>query len=177
VTLGALDAGVAWSSAATPPSGTPGPADAAELAAVHDLIDGLAARASADGWGPLQVADAGEQIIEALGAVTDRSVSGEALVLVEHAATVWDALAVDLYDLDAAGDDGVDVDPEEIAEAMREIHLRVCSGLDLTPAELVERLAAVIDRAGAGSCLDEPEEYAELLGAAGVAALRARAET
>ena len=167
ITLGARDAGSAWSSAATPPSRL-GPADAAELATLRHTFDRLLADAVAGRWGPSDIAAAGGRIVEELETLSARPASEAALALVEHAATVWDTLAVDLYDTWAAG-----CDPEAIGGAIRDVHVRVCAELEIDSVELVERLSVVVGRSAAGSCLDEPEEYADLLGVEGVAALRA----
>ena len=88
---------------------------------------------------------------------------------VEHAARLWDGIAIHLWD---AYDPGID--PGEISEALRSIHVQMCADVQPDPEDLVERLVDIIGDAEAGSCLDLPDDYLAVVGPAGVAALSRR---
>jgi hypothetical protein len=103
---------------------------------------------------------AGDAIIAELEVLAHRPASLHALLLVEHAAAVWDDLAGHLYD-DWEHYEGL---PEEMGARVRSVHLHLCEELQPNPQELAERLKAITATAAATSCLDAPQEYQPLLG-------------
>jgi hypothetical protein len=80
--------------------------------------------------------------------------------VVEHAAEVWDDLASHLYE---AGHGYAD-EADEIGDAVRAVHVRICEGLQLDPDDLRDRLAEIVTAAEFTSCLDRPDDYLPLLG-------------
>jgi len=89
----------------------------------------------------------------------------DALHVVEHAARVWDGLAGYPYD----AWETYETEPEEIGRALRAIHVRMCRHLRPDPGDLAERLRGIIGAAEVTSCLDQPDDYAGVLGADDVA--------
>jgi hypothetical protein len=142
-------------------AGVLGPLTEAELATLRRLIDSLAREATTGRWDMHDVVKAGEAIIAELDVLAQRPASEGALLLVEHAAVLWDELASHLFD-DWEHFDGV---PEEMGSRLREIHLRLCEELQPDPDELARRLEKIITRSEEfTSCLDAPDEYQPLLG-------------
>ena len=148
-------------------AGKLGPLDEVEAAEVRRTIDNLASEATVGDWQVHDVLQAGRWIVDELEVLVQRPVNETALSLVEHAAVVWDELVSNLYDADASYTEEAD----ETGDAVRAVHIRMCHELQLAPDDLVERLRSLIGEADVTACLDEPEDYLHLVGAAGVAAL------
>jgi hypothetical protein len=149
-------------------AGQLGPLTDAELAAARKTIDSLAGEATAGQWDLHHVAEAGQWIVDELQVLAERVPSDGALLVIEHAARLWDELAAHLY----GAWETYETEPEEIGGALRAVHVRMCEELRPDPEELIDRLNEIIDAAEVSSCLDNPEEYFALLGADGVAAVR-----
>lgn len=144
-----------------------GPLGDAELADVRETIASLASEALRGEWDLPHVVRTGHWIVEELDLLAQRPVSEAAVLLVEYAARRWDELASHLYA--AAG--VYESETEEISDALRAIHVRMCRELQADPDELTERLIAVIGEAKAASCLDQPGDYLTLLGPERLASL------
>jgi hypothetical protein len=152
-------------------AGVGAPLDDEEAAELRRRIDSSAGQALVGQWQLADVTDAAEQILMELEILVERPVNDEALLVIEHAAAVYDGLAGHLYDAGDRYADSADV----FGNALRGLHIRMCLDLDVNPEELVDRIAAIVARAPAVSCLDEPDEYLEVLGPDEVEALRERA--
>ncbi|WP_203862104.1 hypothetical protein [Plantactinospora mayteni] len=141
----------------------------AELANVRRTIDNLANEATAGEWELHDVVKAGQWIVDELELLVQRAATDGALDVVEHAAEVWDDLASHLYD----AHHGYEDEAEEIGDAVRAAHIRLCGALRPDPDDLRDRLAEIVTAPEFTSCLDSPEDYLPLLGPAGVAELHA----
>jgi hypothetical protein len=148
-------------------AGRLGPPTDAELAAVRGTVDSLAGDATAGQWDLHDVAKAGQWIVDELEVLAQRPPTEGALLVVEHAARVWDGLAGHLFDAWETYED----EPEQIGGAVRAVHVRMCEELVPDPDNLAGRLAEIIQAAEFTSCLDEPEDYLPVLGRERVAAL------
>lgn len=129
-----------------------------DAAALRRSIDDVAAEATDGQFELYDVVKAGEWIVAALEVLVERPPGLPALYTVEHAARVWDGLAGYLYDAWETYEN----EPEEIGGALRAVHVRMCEQLRPDPDELAERLREIIAAAEFTSCLDAPEEYADL---------------
>lgn len=141
-------------------AGVWGPMTAAELTAARERLDSAAKEATAGEWDTHQVVEAGNSMISELEVLAERPASMESLLLVEHAATLWDGLARHLFE-DWRRFEGV---PEEMGCRIRRVHLRMCEELRLDPTDLAERLTEIAEQSEFTSCLDAPDEYEPLLG-------------
>lgn len=140
-------------------AGVLGPMTGPELATLRRHLNSLANEATTGEWQTHEVAKAGEEIIAELEVLAQRPASEEALLLVEHAAALWDDLASHLFD-DWEHFEGV---PEEMGSRVLDIHLRLCEELQPDPEELAQRLKKITAKAEFTSCLDAPDEYQALL--------------
>ncbi|HEY6797126.1 MAG TPA: hypothetical protein VI248_20840 [Kineosporiaceae bacterium] len=141
-------------------AGQLGPLTQPEADQLRRTLGAIAAEATTGRWQMPDVVTAGEAIISELEILSARPASVPALLLVEHAAGLWDGLAAHLFD-DWEHYDGV---PEEMGERVRRVHLHVCEQLRPDPDELAERLNRIISAAQAVSCLDSPNDYKLLHG-------------
>jgi hypothetical protein len=66
-----------------------------------------------------------------------------------------------------------ETEPREVGSALAELHLRLCQAHDPEPLELAARLAKLVGDADQEIYLDVPEEYADVLGAEGLAEFEA----
>jgi hypothetical protein len=130
-----------------------------DAAALRRSIDSVAGEATVGEFDLHDVVKAGEWIVAELEVLAERPPALAALYTVEHAAEVWDGLAGYLYDAWETYEN----EPEEIGGALRAVHVRMCEQLRPDPDELAERLREIIAAAESTSCLDAPEEYADLL--------------
>jgi hypothetical protein len=151
-------------------AGKLGALDESELFAVRKTIDSLAAEAMTGRWGLNDLVNAGQWILDEVELLALRPPTEDALLVVEHAARVWDDLSVHLY----GGWGTREYEPAEIGDALRAVHVDLCEELEPDPDELVGRLTEIVEAAEVESCLDEPEDYLAVLGPGGVAALRER---
>lgn len=149
-------------------AGRLGAPTAAELAEVGKTVDSLADEATSGRWGLADLIMAGPRIVEELEILAQRPATEGALRVVEHAAARWDELAVHLHGTWQR----LGSEPEEIGDALRDVHVRLCEELLPDPDELIERIVDVVRRAESSSCLDAPEDYLAVLGPDGVAALQ-----
>ncbi len=134
----------------------PGPAEIAAARAVVEAAGGIP-----DGngrWDPHDIVRAGMAVVDELSLLAIRPATGELLEVVEDAIRAWDSLSFHLYD----AWEMYETEPDDIGSALAAVHLRVCEELQLDPAELAQRLAALVDQAAADSFLD-PDDYAHLL--------------
>jgi hypothetical protein len=141
-------------------AGRLGPLATSEADRLRRTLSAIAAEATTGRWQMSDVVTAGETIISELEIISERPASMPALLLVEHAAGLWDELAAHLFD-DWEHYDGV---PEEMGERVRHLHLRLCEQLRPDPDELTERLDRIISAAEAVSCLDAPHDYTAFRG-------------
>lgn len=139
-------------------AGQLGPVSEAEAAQLRRVMEATAREATTGRWEMHDVVSAGEALIAEVEIVAERPASVTALLLVEHAAELWDGLAAHLFD-DWEHYDGV---PEEMGERVRRVHLQLCQQLQPDPDELTERLDRIISAAEATSCLDSPQDYLAL---------------
>lgn len=139
-------------------AGQLGPLTDTEAAQLRRELEGIAREATIGRWEMHDVVSAGEALIAEVEIVAERTASMAALLLVEHAAELWDVLAAHLFDA-WEHYEGV---PEEMGERVRRVHLRLCWELQPDPYELAERLDRIISAAEATSCLDSPHEYGAL---------------
>ncbi|MBE1492156.1 hypothetical protein [Plantactinospora soyae] len=130
-----------------------------ELANARRTIDNLANDATAGEWELHDVVKAGQWIVDELELLVQRLANDGILDVVEHAAEVWDDLARHLYD----ARHGYDDEAEEIGDAVRAVHLRLCEALQPDPDDLRDRVAEIVTAAEFTSCLDRPEDYLPLL--------------
>jgi len=151
-------------------AGKLGPLTDAELAVLRKTIDGIAQDATAGRWDLHDVAKAGQRIVDELEVVAMRPASAQALLLVEHAAQVWDGLSGYLYE----GWETYGAEPEEIGGGLRAVHVRMCEELQPDPDQLVGRLIEILAQSDVTSCLDDPEDYMSLLGRERITTLRRR---
>jgi hypothetical protein len=141
-------------------AGELGPLTDTEAAQLRRVFGSTAAEVTSGRWDMQDVVVAGETIIAEVEILAERPAAMPALLLVEHAAEVWDGLATHLFD-DWEHYEGV---PEEMGERLRQVHLRLCEQLQPDPEELAERLDRIISAAEVTSCLDSPQEYLALRG-------------
>lgn len=137
-------------------AGQLGPLARPEADQLRQTLNAIATEATTGWWQMPDVVTAGEAIISELEIISERSASMSALLLVEHAATLWDGLAAHLFD-DWEHYEGV---PEEMGARVRAVHLQLCERLQPDPDELAERLNRIIGSAESVSCLDAPHDYA-----------------
>lgn len=147
------------------------PPSPAELQTVRNMINEAAAIPdSGYGWGLHHIYRSGLEFVAELEVLAAHPPNNAMLALVEHAATVWNVLAVYLSD----DWETYENEPVEIGDAIRAVHLDVCRRLRPDPMELAERLAELTDEAQTESCLDDPHAYAPILGPEAVAEYRRR---
>jgi hypothetical protein len=146
-------------------TGRLGPLTATQAATMRRTIDSIAGDATAGEFDLHDVAKAGQWIAEEMQVLAQRPPCLDALHVVEHAARVWDGLAGYLYD----AWETYETEPEEIGDALRAVHVRMCQQLRPDPGDLAERLREIIGAAEATSCLDQPDDYTDVLCADGVA--------
>jgi SWIM zinc finger len=142
-------------------AGRLGPLTGTQANAMRQTIDSIAADATVGEFDLHDVAKAGQWIVEEMQVLAQRPPSLDALQMVEHAARVWDGLAGYLYDAWQT----YETEPEQIGGELRAIHVRMCSQLRTDPYDLAERLREIIAAAEVTSCLDQPDDYADVLGA------------
>ncbi|ASW55936.1 hypothetical protein [Plantactinospora sp. KBS50] len=147
-----------------------GPSSDAELDAVRETLDGAAAGAVSGRWQLHDIVQAGRCMIEELAVLAERPPTDGALLVVEHAARLWDSLAVHLHDAYAVRD----TDPAEIGDELRAIHVQLCEDVQPDPDELIGRLLDIVAAADGLSCLDAPEDYLPVVGRTGVTVLARR---
>jgi hypothetical protein len=142
-------------------TGRLGPLTGKQAATISRTIDSIAADATAGQFDLHEVAKAGQWIVDEMQVLAQRPPCLDALHVVEHAARVWDGLAGYLYD----AWETYETEPEEIGGALRAIHVRMCEQLRPDPDALADRLREIVNAAEVASCLDQPDDYANLLGA------------
>ena len=103
-----------------------GPPTDAELTEARMTIDRLASDATIGHWDLHDIAEAGQWILDELEVLVQRPVGDGALAVVEHAAQVWDRLALHLHDAREVRR----TDPAEIGAALRAIHVQMCEELE-----------------------------------------------
>ncbi|MEH1013269.1 SWIM zinc finger family protein [Micromonospora sp. CPCC 206060] len=142
-------------------AGKLGPLTDTALADARRTIDNLAHEATEGRyWDLRDIEEAGRAIVETVQVLAQRPPTGEMLLLVEHAARVWDRLVPPMFDAWETYEE----EPGEIGGALRDLHVQLCVEVEPDPDELAERLAEIIRAAEAESCLDEPHDYLAVLG-------------
>ncbi|WP_422774210.1 hypothetical protein ACN28C_15855 [Plantactinospora sp. WMMC1484] len=141
-------------------AGRLGPLTEEEADDARRTTDNLADEATAGRWELHDVVEAGRAIVDELELLVQRPASDEAIGVVEHAARVWDRLATILHEARHHFHD----EAEEISDAVRQIHIRLCLECEPDPEELRERLSDILSATAYTSCLDRPEDYLPLLG-------------
>jgi hypothetical protein len=151
-------------------AGRLGPLTGEQATTISRTIDSVAADATAGQFDLHDVAKAGQWIVQEMQVLAQRPACLDALYVVEHAARVWDGLAGYLYD----AWETYETEPEEIGGALRAVHVQMCGQLRPDPDDLAQRLREIINAADFTSCLDQPDDYADLLGADDLADARHR---
>ncbi|WP_344424300.1 hypothetical protein [Amycolatopsis minnesotensis] len=120
-------------------------------------------------WQLNDLVEAGETMVTELRLLAVRPPTDESLVVVEEAIAVWATLSGYLSDAWEI----YETEPQEIGAALVEVHLGLCQVHDPEPFELAARLARLVGNADVELFLDVPDEYADVLGAEGVAEFEA----
>ncbi|HKT00156.1 MAG TPA: hypothetical protein VJT31_11550 [Rugosimonospora sp.] len=111
------------------------PLTAEEAGTLRGTIDSVAADATRGAFDLHDVATAGQWLVDEMRVLAQRPPSTAALSIVEHAARVWDGLAVHLDD----AWETYETEPEEIGDALRAVHVVMCGQLRPGPDELAGR--------------------------------------
>jgi hypothetical protein len=120
-------------------------------------------------WDLYEIVTAGRSMVTELRLLAVRPPTDELLVVVEEAITVWATLSGYLNEAWEI----FETEPREVGSALAELHLRLCQAHDPEPLELAARLAKLVGDADQEIYLDVPEEYADVLGAEGLAEFEA----
>ncbi|HET8658573.1 MAG TPA: hypothetical protein VFM55_06200 [Micromonosporaceae bacterium] len=133
-------------------------ADDHSLRRFAEVLEEVAGVTSGSRWQIHDIETAGERLVAEVEILCAHPATPDALDLVEQAIVVWDDLSGYLADAHYMRR----TDPEEVGEPLVEAHLGLCEQLDLAPAQLAERLAALMRKCQYGTL--DIDSYADLLG-------------
>lgn len=122
------------------------------------VLGEVAAVTSGSRWGIHDIETAGERLVTEVEILCAHPATLDALGLVEQAIVIWDDLSGYLADAHYMRR----TDPEEVSEPLVEAHLGLCEQLDLPPAQLAERLTALMHKCQYDTL--DVDGYADLLG-------------